>query len=265
MEVAPPTLAAVDAYQPDPSNFFLEMAPDERLAGDVYYDFQVTDAGGAIATTAMAIRGQDGFGTNNPVANVQLKSANSTTSLLISNTGSNKDMLLSTTDSGQLYIQEQSTTAHRIMLASNGNIGIGLDAGISPDNAFKMDINGAIRVSSITETSDRRWKKNIRELKNRLQKILALRPVDFEWRTKEFPGKNFWEGTFLGFIAQEIEQVFPDLVRTDSAGYKSLDYSKLLAPVVQALQEQDKKIESLTRRLENQERRLQIIEQQLSK
>jgi ethanolamine utilization microcompartment shell protein EutS/prefoldin subunit 5 len=60
-----------------------------------------------------------------------------------------------------------------------------------------------------------------------LDKLVQLRPVHYRWRTVEFPEYQFGAGRNAGLIAQEVEQVFPELVETDARGYKKVNYSEL--------------------------------------
>ena len=62
-----------------------------------------------------------------------------------------------------------------------------------------------------------------------------MRGVSYLWRVDDFPNKNFSDGTQLGVIAQEIEAVFPELVHTDKKGYKSVQYSNIVAPLIEAI------------------------------
>ena len=57
----------------------------------------------------------------------------------------------------------------------------------------------------------------------------------------------FSENRAVGFIAQEVEQVLPELVQTENTteGYKSVQYDKVVALLVEAIKEQQKQIESL--------------------
>jgi hypothetical protein len=68
--------------------------------------------------------------------------------------------------------------------------------------------------------------------------------VTFNWKNNNKPS--------VGLIAQEVEKVFPELV-SDSGGTKSLQYSALVAPLIEAVKEQQREINSL-------ETRLQILE-----
>ena len=74
-------------------------------------------------------------------------------------------------------------------------------------------------------------------LRDSLQKVTRLQGVNYEWRTKEFPSKNFDEATQIGFIAQDIERIVPEVVKTDALGYKALSYDKLTVLLVEAVKE----------------------------
>ena len=70
-----------------------------------------------------------------------------------------------------------------------------------------------------------------------LDKVAALQPVHYFWRSDEFPARHFGNSANSGLIAQDVEQVLPELVATDSDGYKAVDYSKLPLLTIQAMKE----------------------------
>ncbi|MFH1866584.1 MAG: tail fiber domain-containing protein [Patescibacteria group bacterium] len=86
-------------------------------------------------------------------------------------------------------------------------------------------------------SSDESLKKNISIIPNALDKVLKLEGVSFEWKDKE---KG--EGVNIGFIAQDVEEIFPEVVSTDANGLKSLQYGNLVAPLIEAIKEQQKQI-----------------------
>ena len=104
--------------------------------------------------------------------------------------------------------------------------------------------------------SDQRWKNEIKPLDNSLNKIAALRGVSYEWKRDEFPDKNFSKGTQIGLIAQEVEEVFPELVHTEKEGYKSVSYSNLVAPLIEAVKELKEQNENFRIRIESLEAEL---------
>ncbi len=93
--------------------------------------------------------------------------------------------------------------------------------------------------------SDIRFKKNILPLQNGLQKIISLNGITYNWRADEFTDKGFDDRQQIGFIAQEVETVLPQLVSTGADGYKGVDYTKLIPVMVEAIKEQQKQIDKL--------------------
>lgn len=93
----------------------------------------------------------------------------------------------------------------------------------------------------ISCTSDERLKKNIVSYGSALDKVSALRPVTYNWN---FDDDNSTKQ--IGFIAQEVEGVIPELVKTDSeSGLKSLSTVGLIPILTKAIQEQNEKILAL--------------------
>jgi hypothetical protein len=97
--------------------------------------------------------------------------------------------------------------------------------------------------------SDRRLKTNIKTTENNLEKILSLNPVEYTW--KEGPREGVKE---IGLIAQEVEEVVPEVVRVQSRHhdeksegeeYKQVDYEHLVSTLIGAMQEQQKQIDEL--------------------
>ena len=87
---------------------------------------------------------------------------------------------------------------------------------------------------SLAENSDERLKSDIKTVDNALDKINALRGVTYI--------KNGKRG--LGVIAQEVEKVLPEVV-IDGAEYKSVAYGNIVSVLIEAVKEQDLKIERL--------------------
>ena len=100
---------------------------------------------------------------------------------------------------------------------------------------------GAVTFASF---SDRALKENIADLPLQLDKILALRPVEFDYIEDQGGGHQ------IGFIAQEVEEIYPDLVGENEDGIKMLGgFDKTTARLVKALQEAVAKIEALETRV----------------
>ncbi|MBI4947766.1 MAG: tail fiber domain-containing protein [Bacteroidetes bacterium] len=157
-----------------------------------------------------------------------------------------------------LYIVAPTVTAgtltNRYALvteANAGNVGIGTT---SP--TYKLHVIGKIKTDDIDETSDERLKKNIVTIDNALTKVETIRGVYFNWRSDEYKDRNFDTTKQIGVIAQEIEKIIPEVVSTDADGYKSVEYSKLVGLLIEAIKEL--KIENTTLKDENNARKADI-------
>lgn len=107
--------------------------------------------------------------------------------------------------------------------------------------------------------SDIRLKKNIQPYTECLSKIMKLNPVSYEWRKDVLPTdfiKEHKAGRQIGLIAQEVETIIPELVGDEKLyddKWKGVDYKKLTAVLVGAVQEQQKKIDELEKKLSSME------------
>jgi len=133
----------------------------------------------------------------------------------------------------------------RMVIKSSGDVGIGT----TDPAGYKLSVNGSMNASSYSG-SDVRWKKNIAPINNAESLIEGLQGVRFDWRTKEFKDKNFDNTRQVGLIAQDVEKVIPEIVKTDTDGYKAVSYERLTAVLVEAVKEQQKQIQELRREIE---------------
>jgi hypothetical protein len=92
-------------------------------------------------------------------------------------------------------------------------------------------------------TSDKRLKDNITLISNPIEKIQKIGGYEFDWIPTE--DIHSYEGHDVGVIAQEIEEVLPELVTTRDNGYKAVKYEKIVALLIEAIKEQQKQIEEL--------------------
>lgn len=232
--------------------------------------------------------GNTGLGTDTPAEKLHLK-----------NPSGSVRMRMESTDHSQIEFRDGSgfrgsigfsSTEGHLYLYNGGNVALkGGMLGVGTiDPVQKLDVDGNARIRSIgsgaysgpvnrmadgtltTATSDLRLKENVRTLQGGLEKIMRLRGVTFTW--KEQPG----DGTRIGFIAQEMEQVIPELVFTNPTdGYLGVNYAEVSAVLVEAIKAQQALIEALqseNSRLKadmaalqsTTERRLSLLEKLLS-
>ena len=93
--------------------------------------------------------------------------------------------------------------------------------------------------------SDETLKKNIEPLSSSLEKVMLLQGVSYDWKVDEYPEKGFTKNRQIGFIAQDVEKVFPELVQTDNNGYKAVYYTQMVPVLLEAMKEQQKEISEL--------------------
>ncbi|MDM8098655.1 phage tail spike protein [Oceanobacillus oncorhynchi] len=142
---------------------------------------------------------------------------------------------------------------------SSGNSSVGLSSRPYTFGHFdSFNVYGNLYAQKVTETSDRRKKKNIKNTKLGLAFINQLNPVDYEMIDSST--------TRTGFIAQEMSEVLnkhnyknQEIVSQDGQGYLGISYTQLIAPLARGLQELDTKVDSKVKNLE------EIIEKQALK
>ncbi len=121
--------------------------------------------------------------------------------------------------------------------------GIGCSGGLG--GSYMLQVCGAAGVGAAAffYSSDKNLKENIAPLKDSLSKVLKLDGVSFNWKEGGRPS--------VGVIAQDVEKVYPELVNTDTkTGLKSVEYGNLIAPLIEAVKEQQKQIDGLKAEIE---------------
>ncbi|MGI4875558.1 MAG: tail fiber domain-containing protein [Janthinobacterium lividum] len=105
--------------------------------------------------------------------------------------------------------------------------------------------NGQVNAPGFYNSSDARFKINIRPLGGALASVLALRGVRYEWNALGVAHGGRAGAGQVGLIAQEIEKIYPELVSTGPDGYKAVNYAQLTPVLIEALKEQQAQIEAL--------------------
>ena len=110
-------------------------------------------------------------------------------------------------------------------------------ANVSTTKMYFQPSTGTLSATELNTLSDQTLKTDITPLSNSIDILNQVNPVSFRW--KETGDKAY------GVIAQEIEQVLPELVRSNSEGIKSVAYSQLIALLVDTVKDQQKQIDEL--------------------
>ncbi len=122
------------------------------------------------------------------------------------------------------------------------------------ENDGDLHVDGDV-IAYSTTTSDRRLKDNIKTIDNALEKVERLRGVEYDWNKGSRKGQHE-----IGLIAQEVEEVFPFLVKEkvkttgdfqdDDTAYKSVDYEKLIGVLIESVKELSAKVKTLEAKLQ---------------
>jgi Chaperone of endosialidase len=176
-----------------------------------------------------------------------------------------------TTISYAIYGKDNINTSTTYAGYFSGKVSIASSLSVSSTGSFGGAISGTtagfsgcVTASNLSCPSDLRYKKNIVPMQNSLSNILKINGVRYDWKQEEFPEKQFSDKNQIGFIAQEIEKVFPEMVFTDEKGFKSVDYARLTPVLVEAIKELNSRNEKLEIKNQKLESRLDKIEALLS-
>jgi len=179
-------------------------------------------------------------------ANPSWATASATDSTKVAKTGDTMTGTLNLASNGLVVGTTQ-------LVASGGNIGIGT---ASPAQA--LDVNGTVRATNLLLTSDQRLKTDIKSLdaESSLEKICRLNPVS---KKKKKDGKPE-----LGFIAQELQKVFSDLVIKNDDDTLAIKYTALISPIVSSVQELNKMNQKLKQENQDLRDRFKKLDQESS-
>ncbi|HAS40261.1 MAG TPA: hypothetical protein DCS93_07270 [Microscillaceae bacterium] len=143
--------------------------------------------------------------------------------------------------------------SEKMRIANDGNVGIGRS-----NPAAKLDVGGSIAINGVVQvSSDARLKTNIQLIEvNAITKLTQLNGVTYQWRSDEFKDNDFSKETQIGFIAQELQQVYPELVSEDNEGYLSINYNGLIPILVEAVKDLNQQNQVLQASVANLEQRV---------
>lgn len=127
----------------------------------------------------------------------------------------------------------------------NENVGVGTDNPMDKFQVGEMGDGSEARANSWALFSDQRWKKDLVEIDEPIGKLSAVTGYYYHWKEGDDQSRQ------MGLVAQEVEAVMPEIVSTDAQGYKSLDYAKIVAVLIEAIKEQQSEIEDLKEQLGN--------------
>ncbi len=132
-----------------------------------------------------------------------------------------------------------------IVFDDGTNVGIGTTTPTS-----RLEVDGDIRTNQSFIASDKRYKRDIQPLSSALTSLSQLRGVSYAYNSQQFSRRSFPQGKSMGFIAQEVEAVFPELVQKNAEGYLAVNYDGLIPVLVEGMKEQQALIEQQQKAIE---------------
>ena len=146
--------------------------------------------------------------------------------------------------SGHLFLETKRELRLRLngitklMVDDTGNVGIHT---LAP--AYDFQVAGNMDVTGeFSSASDKRLKRDFKKIDNALEKLSNLKPVSYYFRHDEFPEMHLSERRKMGLIAQEVVEVFPELVSDDGKtkdgkidNLMSVNYVELIPVLIQAI------------------------------
>lgn len=243
--------------------------------------------------------GNVGMGTTNPITKLNIETAGSNDGIRMTQTSTTAASLNLNASTGHQWtlfskgtgntgegtnfsIYDWTTGFNRIyILGSNGNVGIGT---INP-GAYKLYVNGNFNVNGTATcnsgawTSDQQFKTTIDSISEALPIINQLKPRSFYFDTTNVYGLSFSNKKQYGLIAQDVEQVLPELVTSttkpadvDTLGnvihpavtYKSVNYNAFIGIMLQGIKEQNSKNDNLETKTNNQDSIITSLQNQLN-
>lgn len=132
----------------------------------------------------------------------------------------------------------------KLRIYGDGKVSIG-----TPSPSYALDVSGDINASGSVRsngtplTSDARLKDDVQPLADALAKVRQARGVSFSWKNDDKDAQKH-----IGFVAQEIEQIFPDLVSewvVDGETIKCVDYARMVPALLEAVKELAGRVDAL--------------------
>ena len=130
---------------------------------------------------------------------------------------------------------DQIGSANQVLFKDNTN---------TATTSANLQFNGTdlTCAGTVTANSDERLKKNVKTIDDALNKVRSLRGVEYDHKKT---GDHC-----LGLIAQEVEEIIPDVVYEDATGVKSVAYMNIVALLIEAVKDQQRQIDELKRQLD---------------
>jgi hypothetical protein len=262
--------------------------------------FELYDRVNSLTSFAVKDNGFTGIGTNSPISKLHVSGdtyiPNDQSYWIGSNSDNGSRLRLHSTSSLQvidyypsLYFRTgaSNVTSTPLFLKSNGYVGVFNNT----NPQYALDVNGLVRATNISVSSDSRLKENIKSLNNPLDSILLLKGVSYTLKKPEKTSKTvrnislsnsrdslkhstdtvgmnpppiidstLYNRSHIGFLAQDVQKIYPQLVYEDKNGILSVDYISMIPLLVEAIKKQQIIINEQKQKIQEMDMRIAKLE-----
>ena len=135
---------------------------------------------------------------------------------------------------------------------ATGNVVFRLNGG---DRFTIFQSGNATLTGTLTQNSDARLKKLIKPISNPMSKLMLIKGYNYYWKSESSDHEMQ-----TGVLAQEIQKVFPELVKEDGAGTLSVNYTGLIPYMIEAAKDQQQKLDDKQKQIDELKTRLSKLE-----
>jgi polyhydroxyalkanoate synthesis regulator phasin len=115
--------------------------------------------------------------------------------------------------------------------------------GVPSSTSHKIYVYGSAYADGGTwQASDKNFKRNIEQLSTMKSKLFSIQPYSYYFKQEEFPERGFDNNIHYGFIAQDVEKIFPTMAKKE-AGHYAINYTEFIPLLLQALKEEDAQVQ----------------------
>ncbi|MCH8210312.1 MAG: tail fiber domain-containing protein [Planctomycetes bacterium] len=163
------------------------------------------------------------------------------------------------------YFQTASTTGQGVFGFASATSGVNygvFGTTASPSGYGVYSAGDVCTTGAYLNCSDARFKENVQPLTDSLEKVLKLRGVQFDWKRDEFPEHRFSQDRQVGFVAQEVAKVLPELVSGGDGDqeFYSVSYVGLVPVLVEAIKELNGHVQQRDAQITELQARLTALE-----
>ena len=196
-----------------------------------------------------------------------IKEAGGTAAITIDSAGEVSKIGQDTPTDGQVLTWDNGNSKVVWSTVSGGGGG-GLPSGVTYTGSgasAEFQVTGNIRATAdITayHTSDRRYKDNLKNIEKPNEKLKRINGYEFDWNDKHEVYKNTHD---IGVIAQEIEEVLPEIVVEREDGYKAVRYEKIIPLLIESNKDLVQRVEGLEQTIKEKDEKYEELEKRMKK